>query len=642
MNDDFNLDERREHKDIDDLDQDLYDPNINHLQRTRRKIHGRDIELPKDFEGDNYTEITKKRSRFDVPTSMFKKIFLIAAGFFGLVVFVAAISLFESQKTVSDELIAFEILAQPFVDGGEDLDIQVRVQNFNEQLLELPDLVITYPKDSSPNAERVFLRRSLQDIGPGQRVTEDFDFALFGQEGDIRDIEATLEYRINNSNSIFIKNTDHQVIIRSTPTQISLDAPSQIIRNQEITLNVNVSANSTRQINDTLLQIQYPSGFEFISSSIEPSFRNNTWAIDNITSTEQNFEIVGRLSALEGQGQSFTLQYGKQDKFNSNQIETVFNSLVHTVEIQQSFIESRFIVNQQGNPITSVRGGTPLNIEIEYENTLDVALQNVVMRARFDGDFYIPDEIQTQFGFYDSATQSIIFDATNYEPFEVLQPGATGRMSFTINTPELVSQAGVLSNPRLNINLDIQGTESNGNQKNALAVARAQISANSDISVIPKIQYYEGLIQNSGPMPPKVNLPTTYTLVFQVTNSSNDVSGAVLKTRLPSYVEWRYSVAPSIERNNVSYDVGTREITWKIGDLPSGLGVGTTLPRELSVQVELTPSLSQVDTAVELTGDMVLSGQDVFTKTQLSYTKRPIQNRLTNPDVLGASGIIQR
>src|SRR5690606_7555986 len=118
---------------------------------------------------------------------------------------------------------------------------------------------------------------------------------------------------------------------------------------------------------------------------------------------------------------------------------------------------------------------------------------------------------------------------------------------FTVYTKELVGAAGVLANPFVDFSVDVMGTSQNGKVEQASGVTSHRVSANSDIAIIPRVQYYEGAFQNSGPMPPRVNVPTTYTLVFQITNSSNEVTGGELSTTLPPYVNWLNTVSPSVE-----------------------------------------------------------------------------------------------
>ena len=531
-----------------------------------------------------------------------------------------------------------EILGQPFVDGGEELELQVRIQNFNEQELQLPDLVLSYPKDSALGSEPVFLRRSLQNIGPGKRVTEQFDLTLFGQEGDTRNINATLEYRIDGSSAIFIKEINHDVIIRSTPTQVTVEAPENIVRNQELTLGINISSNSNTRINNTALKITYPRGFEFIRSTREPDFNNNTWYFENIDEDIERIEITGRMAALEGQGQSFNISFGKQDQFNKNQIETVFNSIVKTVAVQKSFINTTLAVNGNSDTTSIIRGGADMSVVLNYENTTESILEDVVIMVHLEGDLYDANRVKVQDGFYRSGDRTIIFDKTTTSELTSLQPREQGSFRFTLPSKDLVSTGGILTNPQRTISVDVRGTEINGNTREASSIARHTVIANSDIAVIPKTLYYDGPFDNSGPMPPRADRETTYTIVFHITNSSNDISDAVLTTYLPPYVEWTNTISPSVERNNVSYDTTTRKLTWKLGTLKAGLGVGTSQPRQLSAQVRVTPSVSQVGNPLDLTQDITLTGVDEFTETTLNFKKTPLTNRLPDINAPGGNG----
>jgi len=623
---------------IEELDRDLYDPAKQHGQRPRRDFHDREIDLPTDFPEETYEELIKAQPKYRLPTSFYKKVFLGVLGFFVLTVLVAGVSLYQGRTTVSEDLIAVELLGQPFVDGGEPLELQVRIQNFNEQTLELPDLVISYPKDSAIDAERVFLRRSLKDIEPKARVTETFNLTLFGQEGDTRDIQATLEYRIAGSSSIFVKEVAHEIIIRSTPTELTIDAPTNIVRNQEIVFGVEVASNSTTQINDAVMIINYPQGFEFLGSNVQPGFNNNTWYVDNVTDEPERIEVRGRLAALEGQGQSFQVSFGKQSQLNKNHIETVFNAVTHTVEVEPSFINANLVVNGNRDASSTLRGGAEVSVILEYENTLDEALENAIITLHLDGNLYDPSRVSLQNGFYSSSAKTITFDQTTASDLALLQPGESGSFRFTLFSNPLVGPSGVLTNPSIELSVDVEGTEMNGQNRRALEVASHRVNANSDITVVPSTLHYDGPFNNSGPMPPRVGLPTTYTLIFQVTNSSNDVSDAELTTFLPNYVTWQNAIAPSVERGNVSFDTTTRKLTWDLGNLKAGLGVGSSQPRSLSIQVQLTPSATQVGNQVELTDDIILKAIDDLTETNLEYKKVPMTTRLSNTSAVGADG----
>ena len=145
---------------------------------------------------------------------------------------------------------------------------------------------------------------------------------------------------------------------------------------------------------------------------------------------------------------------------------------------------------------------------------------------------------------------------------------------------------------------------------------------------------------NTGPMPPRVDTPTTYTAVFSVTNNSNLVRGAKLTTTLPSYVQYLNQVAPSIERRNVTFDPTSRSLTWNIGDLEAGPGYGNRPPKELFVQLELTPSATQLGNSVDMTGEISLTRTDSFTDTSLNFKQSALENILDDRDEQGSDGRI--
>ena len=72
---------KKKHPSVDDLERDLYDPNKDHGQRSRRKIHARDIELDHEFQDDEYDALINARPKYKLPTSLFKKIFFAVLTF---------------------------------------------------------------------------------------------------------------------------------------------------------------------------------------------------------------------------------------------------------------------------------------------------------------------------------------------------------------------------------------------------------------------------------------------------------------------------------------------------------------------------------------------------------------------------------
>ena len=153
---------------------------------------------------------------------------------------------------------------------------------------------------------------------------------------------------------------------------------------------------------------------------------------------------------------------------------------------------------------------------------------------------------------------------------------------------------------------------------------------NSDsaiIKIISDVGFAAKALFSSGPIPPKVEQETTYTVVWGLSNSSNTISKGIVRSSLPGWVKFAGSVSPANE--NFAYNSSTREITWNVGNIPRGTGI-TTGSREVSFRIILAPSLSQLGTAPTIINEAVLTGHDDFANVDVRVYKSPLSTRLVN------------
>ena len=150
-----------------------------------------------------------------------------------------------------------------------------------------------------------------------------------------------------------------------------------------------------------------------------------------------------------------------------------------------------------------------------------------------------------------------------------------------------------------------------------------------------KALYYSGPFENTGPIPPKAEKETTYTVVWSLSNTSNNVSKAQVKATLPPWVRFVGAVSPLNE--NVLYNITTKEITWNVGSIPRGTSI-TQTGREVSFQIAFIPSLSQVDTTPTVINDAVLTGHDDFANVEVRVNKASLNTRISGDPTFPSSG----
>ncbi len=553
-------------------------------------------------------------------TPFFKSFFMFSVVFFLLALGYASYVFFDGGNTVSKDNIDISVLGNFFVAGGEELSLVIGIANKNSSALDLVDLLVEYPKSStkstvdtsSTQMER--FRESLGTIPPGVVRNENVKLVLFGEQGSVVPIKISIEYRVEGSNAIFVKERPYEVSINSTPVNISIDAPTSISPNQDVILNIKETLNATKPLANVLLKVDYPVGFQFVSSTPPPSLGNNVWNFGDLSpGADRNISVIGQMvDVFEGEEKTFRILSGTQSKSDKSMMDIVFNSLTHTLTIQKPFIEAKLLVNDVYQREYAVDSKTMIRGEIFWKNNLDTSVNDLEIRASIGGNAVNRKTIKAMQGFYDSSSDVIVWDKNSINKFKAIGPGDSGSVEFSLSPLSLLTiSGGVLNNPLVNVAIDIIGKQAlEGFELKDLKKSESSIvRIISDVGFVTKALYYSGPFVNTGPVSPKVGTATTYTIVWTLSNSSNNISKAKISSTLPSWMRFVGSVSPSDE--DLAYNLSSREITWNIGNIGKGVGI-TGKGRDVAFQVTFTPSLSQVDSLPIIINDATLTGHDDF------------------------------
>ncbi|MFA6301092.1 MAG: hypothetical protein WC609_01940 [Candidatus Paceibacterota bacterium] len=582
--------------------------------------------------------------KFFMKTSWFKKFFIFSIIFFVLTIGYGAYIFFAGGNVVSNDNIDISILGNNFTAGGEDLSLIVGVTNKNNASLELVDLVAEYPKggsaDLSSDTERI--RVSLGTIPAGAVRNENIKVVLFGEQGSVRPIKISIEYRVAGSNAIFVKDKLFEVTISSTPINLSVDAPTTITPNQEIVLKVKETLNSTTETaKGVLLLVDYPVGFSFIKAEPAPSSGNNVWNLGDLApGVEHNVTITGKMiDVFDGEEKTFNVSTGSQSDKDKNVIGVVFNAIKSMVTVKKPFVDANLYINGISQREYAVNTKTPITGEIRYVNNLDTKIESLRIVAKLTGNAFDRRSVKVQNGFYDSTNDTITWDQSSKDALGEINPGDSGTVNFSITPLTLYSSSGgMLSDPTTNIEIDISGKQSTGGfattelQNSSSAIVRTI----SDVGFSAKALYYSGPFVNTGPIPPVAEKATTYTITWTLSNTSNSISKVQINSTLPPWVTFLGQISPSGE--DLVYNSSTKGIVWNVDRIPRGTGI-TTAARSVSFQVSFTPSLSQVDSDPPIIiNDAILTGHDDFANVDVKVNKINLSTRLNDDPMFPANG----
>ncbi len=626
---------------IDDLKSKLFSRNY----ETRMVHHEHFSEMNdikvKDNWSDNTAPLLSKREQFFMQNSFFKKFFIFSVIFLiGAIIF-AGFSFFYGNNTISNDNIEISVLGSSFATGGEELPLVIEIENKNNSAMLSVDLIAEYSKDAKGKTERS--RLSLGDISSNSTKSQNISLVLFGEQGTINKIKFEVEYRIANSNAILVKEKYYEVTINSTPINLSIDAPSDISPNEEITLKTKVSLNGSKVMQKVLVRVDYPIGFQFSSSIPAPTFGNNTFFLGDLSpGVEQEIIVKGKMVDVEdGEEKSFRVWSGTQSSEDKKEIAKVLNSFAHIVLIKRAFIEARISIGNTYQKEYTVESRDSIQVGIDWANNLDTKVSDFEIRAKLSGNVLDRKRIVVQDGFYDSATDEIIWDKNSYTKFKSIEPGETGGVYFSLSSLPLFSSFdGLVSSPSISISSVVSGRQAlEGNINEQVKSGETKvIKIITDMSFAVKSAYNSTLIKNTGPIPPKVGKETSYTITWSISNTANSISKAEIRSKIPSWIKWKGVISPSSE--SITYDQNTREIVWNAGRVNRGAGL-TTTAREVSFQLSFTPSLSQVDTSPNILSESILTAHDDFANVDLRATKSALTTKLNNDNIVsGSSGVV--
>jgi hypothetical protein len=606
-------------------------------ETKRHSLHDRYYGVAKEWQKDPEEEELPP-SRPSKQRSSALSFFLLASVVFFVISVGAAIALFFSgSSTVSNDNIDIAISGPIAIPGGKELSLQITIKNRNPVALELADMLVEYPDGTRSAVDAreplLRLREPLGTIEPGQEVRKTIRASLFGQENDTKDIAVTIEYRIEGSNAIFFKEEGYRVIISSAPLTLLVDAPDELVSGQDITVTVDVVSNSTSLIQDVLLIAEYPFGFELTSSNPPATFDTSVWRLGDIPPEgKRTVKLQGRFIGQDGEERVIRFRAGVAKGSEERDITAELGTYTAEFSIKQPFISLDVALDGSTEEVRIVRAGDQVRGDIAWVNNLPTQVFDAEIAIKFSGDALDKEEVRVSKGFYDSVANTIRFTKETMDDLATLSPGTRDRASFSFKTHDISSGIS-FEEPEILLSISVSGRRvSETNVPEAIeSTETRRVQLATDLLLSSRAVYTTGPFTNTGPLPPKAEEETTYTIIWSLTNSSNSVTGAKVVATLPSFVRWVGVVDTPLE--SVSFNPVGGILTWSVGDVAAHTGYQTS-PREVAFQIALVPSISQVGKTPTLIGEQTLSGTDRFTKIQVGGVGKALTARLlTDPNV---------
>jgi hypothetical protein len=558
------------------------------------------------------------------------RIFYAALFIFTIAIAASAYHFYFNANTISNIKIGLAVEAPGYIDGGEEFPLDVYVTNKNKLPLERVDIVVEYPKGESITSreDSVIKRVALGNVVGGATAKGTTDVVLYGREGSLRNLTVYIEYYAPGSSVVLKKELIHTLTIKSAPVVITTESLKEATSNQEVTYTTRIRAERGKDLENFLLNIEYPNGFQYKSSTPAPRYGDNTWGFDTIKKGEVvEVKVTGLIRGEDGDERVFRVSGGSESIWEKGKIGVVFADTKSIIAVKKPFISLTGIF--EGTPSSNVgeyaiKSGQGVTGIIEYQNNVPDTISNVVVTARLSGEILNRQKVVVTGGYYDSSKNLIIWDRTTNSSLAALLPNQRGELRFTVQAYPLSSkQNGYFSQPTITVQTEVRGKRlSDVSVPEVYSISNPLIArVITDAGVQGSVTIASSPFAQLGSMPPVIEKPTSYTIKLSAQNRSNTLTDAKVSFVLPLYISYNSLVSP--EGSDVKYVEATRTVTWNIGTISPDTGFGRS-EKSIFVGLTLTPSLAQIGSRPELTSSLSFTATDSFTGTSLSGETRPV------------------
>jgi len=370
---------------------------------------------------------------------------------------------------------------------------------------------------------------------------------------------------------------------------------------------------------------------------------NSVWQIGDLApGASKTLIITGKLDGQENEQRAFKFNVGISNPADNTQIATVFYTDTETVGIQKPFVGLSLAFDGNSTTTYPTYAGNTINATLNYSNNMPTALTDATISIKLNGAILDESSVISPQAVFESSNNTITWDSRSVPDLASLSPGDSGTVQFSFKIlPFTPGSAYARSSQKVSISAIVNGTQvsSAGSAPVSSSIAGAVV-VNSNISLGASALYSSGPIKNNGPIPPRAEKPTTYTINWGISNTFNNTSNVTVSAVLPSYVKFVNSISPQDE--NVTYDPVSGEVDWNVGNIKTNTGY-VSAARQVSFQVSISPSLTQVGTTPTLIGDSTLKATDTFTGASLTSVANSLTTDIINdPQYKQGYGIVGR
>lgn len=524
------------------------------------------------------------------------------------------------QSAFKEEKITFEIQGPSEINSSEGAKYKIVYKNDNRVDLKNVQILLNYPENFKPkensNLKIENPSNSRIDVGTVKAhsgAEADINGTFFAAKNDIVYLNATLRYTPSNFNSIFDLKKQLGVSVKSSPLFLEIEAPTEVPSGNKVDYAVSYRNSSAEYFDGLRLKLVYADGFSFISASSAPSEGDSIWYLGSLKPNESGKIIItGTIQGNEDENKIVEAYLGYSGE---NGAFVAYDQKEKTSKIISSLLSISQSVN--GGASLTVNPGEELRYSIQYQNNGSISLKDAIVTLEINSRVLDFSKLDSAKGSYNALSKTITWRASEIPGLSNVAPGDQGAIAFNIPVLDRIP----VENPNDKnftvatlAKIDSPSIPTPIGSNKVIASDRTELKLNSRV-VLDVKGYHQDLRQeNSGPIPPRVGMETSYTIHWKIVNVSNDIGDVKVIASLPSGVRWLGSVHPSGE--SVTFNERTNQVEWITENLKSGAGILDS-GREMTFEISVIPEINQVGKELSLLNPSTLTAKDLFTNAEV-------------------------
>jgi uncharacterized repeat protein (TIGR01451 family) len=528
-----------------------------------------------------------------------------------------------NSRRYSPERVTVAVEGPTDVVAGEEVEYTIRYTNNAFVDLINPRLTVELPE--------ALIDENLTLLGQDREEVRNFELPtieartegsvtvkgrLIGEEGSIHFVRAVLNYTPSGVSSSFDTNRELATTIQDSPLVVDVQTPLEAASGDTVRYQISIKNDGKTDLTNLELRMEYPEGFTYISSDYPISDGDNSvFAIDRLES-EELFEIIID-GTLEGEVDAIQVL-----KVQVGLIQDAGFTLFATNQNSTKMAEPYIALSQSIEGRNSLRAdaGETITYTVNFRNNTDVRIGEGALSVKLDSPLFDLSTVRANGADFDASNNTLTWFASRVPELEALAPNQSGEVQFRVR---IIDRVPIQTFNDVNYILNTTAQFESEEVPTPLGVNKiitantTEVKLNTRLLTDTKLFFQDSAstIVNSGPLPPKVNQTTTFTLYWEVQNLTNDVNGVKMTTTLPANVQW----TGQFNTNGVgslSYNERTKQIEWNIGEVPANTGILRPVYRAI-FQVSLTPAPNQIGESPKILDPINVTGTDTFTQRVL-------------------------